>query len=204
MKRTARTLTLLALLVLPSCTILAPQPDASRFYLLTPSAATGAPPAGSRGLVIGLGPTKLPDYLLRSEIATRVSPNRVAYADDHRWAEPLERNFNRVLAEVEAVDSQETITVALQCQLPLDVGLDQVALVIADMDLLAFLEMVLEAVVLDHHMDRPLGGLEGQQEVDAPIWMHIRGVELTQILTHRELGQNLDFFGVHLHERSVL
>jgi uncharacterized lipoprotein YmbA len=129
MNGTARNLTLLVLLALPSCTILAPQPDESRFYLLTPSPATGTPPASSRGLVIGLGPTKMPDYLLRSEIGTRVSANRMVYADHHRWAEPLERNFNRVVAEnlssrlgtAQVITLPSYLPIAVNYEVPLEI-----------------------------------------------------------------------------------
>ena len=49
--------------------------------------------------VIGLGPILLPEYLDRPQIVIRVSPNRLVFADGHRWVEPLVDNLPRVLAE---------------------------------------------------------------------------------------------------------
>lgn len=88
------------------CGLLAPQPDRSRFYTLAPAAdaAGGAPgsvgsggPGAFTGRVIGVGPVKIPGYLDRHEIATRVSPTRVDYAPLDLWAEPLDQSITRVL-----------------------------------------------------------------------------------------------------------
>lgn len=72
----------------------------TRLYLLS-ALAPDAPSAGGEGqaMVIGLGPVTLPDYLDRPQIISRVSANRLAVADSHRWAEPLAVNVVRVLAE---------------------------------------------------------------------------------------------------------
>ena len=82
--------------LLPGC---ATTPE-TKLYLLA-AMESGAPFAGEAGQapVIGLGPVKLPDYLDRSQIVYRVSENRLAAADFHRWAEPLAANVVRVLSE---------------------------------------------------------------------------------------------------------
>ena len=40
-----------------------------------------------------------PSYLDRPQIVTRLSPNRISFDEFHRWAGPLEEDFQRVLAE---------------------------------------------------------------------------------------------------------
>lgn len=82
------------------CSVLAPQKDVSRFYTLHPVAEAGsdsdtAPP----GLVYGLGPIELPQYLDRDEVALRVSPAEVTYSQTDFWAEPLQTNLTQVLLQ---------------------------------------------------------------------------------------------------------
>ncbi len=93
-----------ALFALAGCaTILAPQPDTSKFFVLTASADSSAAPAAGAGtgdLAIGLGPVQMPPYLNdRDEIATRVDSNQIRYSATDHWAEPLDANFSRVLAK---------------------------------------------------------------------------------------------------------
>jgi len=52
-----------------------------------------------RGFTIGVGPVRLPKYLDRPQIVTRLSRNELQLAEFHQWAEPLGQNFSRVLAE---------------------------------------------------------------------------------------------------------
>jgi hypothetical protein len=73
-----------------------------RYYLLTP--ATGSVADQQSGtekarLHIIIGPVKLPEYLARSQIVMRRNDAEIALDDRHRWAEALEDNFARVLAE---------------------------------------------------------------------------------------------------------
>jgi hypothetical protein len=46
-----------------------------------------------------VGPITLPKYLDRPQIVTRVSPNQLTLGEFDRWAEPLQDNVSRVLAE---------------------------------------------------------------------------------------------------------
>jgi uncharacterized protein len=83
---------------------LSPRPDPSKFFVLAPVGAAASPiaPAGlaaSSIPTIGLGPIKLPEYLDRDEVVTRVGPNRLQLSDLDRWAEPLDNNFKQVIAQ---------------------------------------------------------------------------------------------------------
>jgi uncharacterized protein len=74
----------------------------SRFYLLsalpnTDMAAADMP--GEQGPTLGVGPVTLPRYLDRPQIVTRASPYEIKLAEFDRWAEALDINFSRVLAE---------------------------------------------------------------------------------------------------------
>jgi uncharacterized protein len=48
---------------------------------------------------LGVGPVRLPAYLDRREIVTRVAQNRFDLSENDRWAEPLDENFTHVLAQ---------------------------------------------------------------------------------------------------------
>jgi uncharacterized lipoprotein YmbA len=93
------------LFVIAGCSILSPQPDRTKFFVLTSTTgagATGTAPAAANGtsdLVIGVGPIGFPDYLRRPEVITRTSPTTVELSDVDRWAEPLDSAFARVLSE---------------------------------------------------------------------------------------------------------
>ena len=89
----------LALLILPlaACSILEPKPDRTRSYLLTERAGeAGARTAARPPIALGVGPIELPAYLDRSEMVTRVPPNKLRISSLDRWAEPLSANFARV------------------------------------------------------------------------------------------------------------
>jgi uncharacterized lipoprotein YmbA len=91
------TLIMGALLCIGGC---ATQP--SRFYVLSsqPYVDTAPAPASPpQGLTIGVGPVNLPPYLDRPQIVTRAGPYELKLAEFDRWAEGLDANFTRVLAE---------------------------------------------------------------------------------------------------------
>jgi uncharacterized lipoprotein YmbA len=86
-----------------ACSAFAPRSDASRFYFLTPLAATSPPPGAGSGeaavtLAVGLAEIRFPTYLDRPELATRVAANELIFSNVARWAEPLAPGFARVLA----------------------------------------------------------------------------------------------------------
>jgi len=78
--------------------VLAPRPDHTRYYTLSPEAG---PPAAARGTApsLGLGPITWPPYLDRPELATRLGPEQIGYSAVERWAAPLDEIFERALAE---------------------------------------------------------------------------------------------------------
>jgi uncharacterized protein len=73
----------------------------SRFYMLNPLTAseTVLPMAAARGPVVGVGPISVPKYLDRPQIVTRASRNQLDLGEFDRWAEPLQDNILRVLAQ---------------------------------------------------------------------------------------------------------
>ena len=104
MARIAASSSALSILFLAGCSILAPQPEASHFFMLAPLPSTDTQQNGSESpalanLTLGVGPLKLPPYLDRNEIAIRLSPTQVTYSAVDRWAEPLNVNVSRVLSQ---------------------------------------------------------------------------------------------------------
>lgn len=73
------------------------------FYVLTPTqdarpvGASGA--TGGKKLLIVMGPVNVASYLNRPQIVSRGQGVRVSLAEFDRWAEPLDKNLARVLAE---------------------------------------------------------------------------------------------------------
>jgi len=90
---------LLSILLVNGCATTSRPVD---FYTLSPAALPGEPEslaANCRDVVIGIGPVLWPRYLDRPQIVTRLSPNRISFDEFHRWAGPLEEDFQRVLIE---------------------------------------------------------------------------------------------------------
>jgi len=79
------------------CLSLKPQPDPARFYVL--AATVPEPATRQQGMIVGVGPVALPDYLERSQIVTRYGDHRLGLAEASRWAEPLEPMVARVLRD---------------------------------------------------------------------------------------------------------
>jgi hypothetical protein len=69
----------------------------SKFYVLSPLPQSAL--SGAEGTTIGVFPVKMPDYLDRPQIVTRVSENEIKLDEFSRWAEPLKENFYNVLVE---------------------------------------------------------------------------------------------------------
>jgi uncharacterized protein len=85
--------TALALLVLLSACARTP---AQHYYVLAqPTAAIN--PDSREGPRIGLGPIRLPEYLDRPQIVTRLSATQLNLSSTARWAEPLKESFARAL-----------------------------------------------------------------------------------------------------------
>jgi uncharacterized protein len=76
--------------------------DPSRFFALASLPRTdqrAEDSAGTSALALAIGPVNFPGYLDRRGLVKRLSQNRFAVADNDLWAEPLEENFSRVLAQ---------------------------------------------------------------------------------------------------------
>jgi uncharacterized protein len=92
-------------LIAAGCSVLSPRPDRSRFYILTPLSEAGptvareASTSPDQQLTIGVGPIDFPGYLRRLAVVKRVTPNQIDLSAERRWAEPLDKNFTRVLSE---------------------------------------------------------------------------------------------------------
>lgn len=74
----------------------------SNFYMLSalPESESEIQKVAVEGrAAIGIGPINFPEYLNRSQIVTRLSPNELKIGTFNRWAESLKTNFSRVLME---------------------------------------------------------------------------------------------------------
>jgi uncharacterized protein len=127
--RVARALLGAAMLLaaLGSCTVLPPREDATRYFVLSTNAPAGS--ASSSGpetatsasktalasdpsFVVSVGPVRLPDYLLRPEIVRRAGENQLDPSPIDRWAEPIDRATQRVLALDLAAAMPESTVIA--------------------------------------------------------------------------------------------
>jgi uncharacterized protein len=80
--------------------VLAPEPDLSKFYILTSQPAAGqvSQASAGAGMSIGVGPITMPDYLDRPEMVTRTGTNELRLSENSRWGEPLNVGFAHVFA----------------------------------------------------------------------------------------------------------
>ena len=104
--------------LLAGCT--ATQPTS--FYTLAPVTGQGVEKRAADGLVIGLGPITLPQYLDRPGIVTREGANQMRLAELHQWAEPLEPLLTRIMAEdlYALLDASDVIPIPQRGDIPLD------------------------------------------------------------------------------------
>lgn len=87
-------------LVVSSCS-LGRQSPPTRLYVLTalPWADDSQQVTGTSGVALAVGPVSLPEYVDRPQIVTGDSGNELQRTSLEQWAEPLETNFTRVLAD---------------------------------------------------------------------------------------------------------
>ena len=75
-----------------------------QFYMLQPVKETSLTVGnGGKGILLGLGPIKVPAYLDRPQIVTATSSQEYRLAESQRWAERLDDNIARVSQENLAV-----------------------------------------------------------------------------------------------------
>jgi uncharacterized protein len=103
--RTTRLLVLAILLSVAGCFSLGRQAPAQKHYVLgAGGGAEQAAPAAARpaaepgGLVVGLRPLRLADYLSTPFIVVRRGEHEVEFSEFHRWGEDLSRAVNRTVA----------------------------------------------------------------------------------------------------------
>ena len=73
----------------------------TEFYLLQPLdfSIEEQGVAAGEGVVLGIGPVRVRDYLNRPQIVTRTSTNEIRIHDFNYWGEPLNTNFTAILAQ---------------------------------------------------------------------------------------------------------
>lgn len=69
----------------------------SKFYTLNAAAKADGSPAVPCAIVVG--PVTVPTLVDRPQFTVQVAPNRVAQDEFNRWAEPLNENIARVVAD---------------------------------------------------------------------------------------------------------
>jgi uncharacterized protein len=89
-------LVLLAGLV-TGCVNLAPQTDATRFYVLEAATPDAAPADTGCSRTVLIGPVRLAGHLEQPTLVERVGDHEVRYLEWHRWAEPLTQAVPRAL-----------------------------------------------------------------------------------------------------------
>ncbi|MGD0076817.1 MAG: PqiC family protein [Candidatus Binataceae bacterium] len=85
-----------------ACSFMAPQPDLTQYFILSPTAPSSSSAtftASTARLSVGVGPISFPGYLRRPGVVTRTTSNRLIVSDEKRWGEPLDRNFESVLGQ---------------------------------------------------------------------------------------------------------
>jgi uncharacterized protein len=94
----------------------------TRYYTLSTVSEPAAAPRSGQGLVIGLGPLTLPQYLDRPGIVTRAGAHRMRLGDFSQWAEPLEPLLTRIMAEdlYALTGTKDVIPIPQRGDLPLD------------------------------------------------------------------------------------
>ena len=110
---------LIGLLALSACGASKP----SQFYVLnalSPSELSRETISVGSGLAIGLAPVNMPEYLDRPEIISRGGGNQLELGQFDRWAEPLNRNIERVVARNLAVLLDTDRVFVLPARRPLD------------------------------------------------------------------------------------
>jgi uncharacterized lipoprotein YmbA len=94
-----RMISICSLVLLASVLFGCSRSQPTRFYLLSSLDSSAAAMTQTPDLSVAIGPITLPQYLDRPQIVTQSGTNMIVLAEFDRWAEPLEGNLARVLAE---------------------------------------------------------------------------------------------------------
>ncbi|MFL5337704.1 MAG: membrane integrity-associated transporter subunit PqiC [Geminicoccaceae bacterium] len=94
----------------------------TNFYTLSRATEPQASKLAAHGLVIGLGPVTVPQYLDRPDIVTREGANQMRLAEFSKWAESLEPLVTRIMAEdlYTLLDASDVIPLPQRGDVPLD------------------------------------------------------------------------------------
>src|SRR3954468_2288295 len=90
------------LFAVTACNVVPPvQPDLTRYYVLSGPTLTeiAAQPTAAGTLRLGLRPVEVAPYLRRGSMVIRAGEHEVAFAEEARWAEPLEREIGAALRQ---------------------------------------------------------------------------------------------------------
>ena len=85
-------------ILLGGCSLPQPQPDPTRFYVLSAPALSAAEPT-AKGSSVYLRPIELANYLKAKPMIVRRGNNEIEFREYARWGEPLELGLGRVLRE---------------------------------------------------------------------------------------------------------
>jgi uncharacterized lipoprotein YmbA len=98
------------------------QSQPTKFYTLSTATQHQTAQHSGKGLVIGLGPLTLPQYLDRPDIVTRAGANQMKLGEFNKWAEPLEPLLTRIMAEdlYSVLDASDVIPIPQRGELQLD------------------------------------------------------------------------------------
>jgi uncharacterized lipoprotein YmbA len=119
----------LAGLLAAGCSLPQAQPDLTRYYVLAaptekPAAEVSPAPdsAAQKPWTLGLRPVEAPPFLRNRAMLVRLGPNEVRFADESRWAEPVDAGVARVLREtLEArSDVARVVGVTVNAETPRD------------------------------------------------------------------------------------
>ena len=92
----------IVLLILTGCLGAKGPTQSTKFYVLNSLYSLEkkeTPVAKMPNTTIGVGPVELPKYINRPHIVTRAIQNEIQIEEFERWAEPIDSNFFRVLAD---------------------------------------------------------------------------------------------------------
>jgi len=93
-------LPLLSVLLLSLAACVGGTTPPSQFYMLEPISDLGHGPAGAvKKPIVILSPVRVPHYVDRPQIVTATGKNVYQLSELNRWAEALDHNINRVLAQ---------------------------------------------------------------------------------------------------------
>ena len=77
--------------------------ESAKFYTLSPLATSGEVRSEKNRTAtdraIGIGPVRLPEYLIRKEIVTRTDANKIELGEYDLWGGSLQDDFSRTLLE---------------------------------------------------------------------------------------------------------